>query len=130
LIRAQYSVCFLSNPPVSVGIDFTNGKYYEVDKSGPKQSNFVVKIQLQLLPAGRRRPVIGGPMMVYNKDKTLYYLLERKSNEDVHPRLEKLIMNQGVDGLKGYFHAILSPTKVNSTKININVENILPRESW
>ena len=61
----------------------------------------------------------------------------KEFNEAVHPRLEKIIIEKGVDGLKGFFHAIkvslATEKKGNSkrlAKMEINIENILMREAW
>lgn len=79
-------------------------------------------------------------MVIYDKDRTFTFNLEKKFNEAVHQRLEQMINERGVDGLKGYFHAIVPPSqasevnrKVDSqglVKVEINIENILPREAW
>jgi len=126
-IRAQYSVCNLV--PVAnftaVCENYSTGKFYETETSGPRKHHFVVKIQLCLTDM---KPKMGGSMMIYNKDRTVFCLLEKKFNDLVHTKLEKLIIDQGVGGLKGYFHAIL--TKEGLSKMEINTENILPRECW
>ena len=73
-------------------------------------------------------------MVIYDKDRSFLYVLLKKFNEAVHSRLEKMIMEKGVDGLKGFFHAIKVPSVTekngNLVKMEINVENILPREAW
>ena len=73
-------------------------------------------------------------MVIYDKDRSFLCVLWKEFNESVHPRLEKMIMEKGVDGLKGFFHAIKLPSVTeknkNLVKMEINVENILPREAW
>ena len=76
-------------------------------------------------------------MVIYDKDRSFTFRLKKEFNQAVHPRLEKMIREKGVDGVKGYFHAIKVPSanakKENSkmlVKMEINIENILPREAW
>ena len=76
----------------------------------------------------------GEQMVIYDKDRSFTFILLKEFNEAVHPRLEKIIIEKGVDGLKGFFHAIKVPSVTekneNLVKMEINVENILPREAW
>ena len=94
-----------------------------------------MKIQLPFNKADRR-PFLGGDMMIYDKDRSFSFHLEKRFNEEVHSRLEKIIIDRGVDGLKGFFHAINIREKVDKTdqtelfKIEINVDKILPRQAW
>ena len=72
-------------------------------------------------------------MMIYDKDRTFSFLLKKEFNKAVFPKLERRIMEQGVEGLKGFFHAIVppSPTATDGlVKVEINLENILPRQGW
>ena len=111
---------------------------YVTNISAPGKQHFVVKIQLSL--DSEREPIRGERMVIFDQNKTFSFLLEKKFNEAVHPKLEKMIMEQGAEGLRGFFHAIVPPSpasagnrEVNSkslVKIEINIENILPREAW
>ena len=110
-------------------------QFYETNNSGPSKQHFVVKIQLSL--DSRRKPVRGEQMVIYDKDRSFTFILLKEFNEAVHPRLEKIIIEKGVDGLKGFFHAIkvslATEKKGNSkrlAKMEINIENILMREAW
>ena len=69
-------------------------------------------------------------MLVYDKERTFSLLLKRESNEEVHSKLEKVICQAGVWGLKGYFHAQISPAREAASteavlKMEINIDNIL-----
>ena len=98
----------------------------------------MVKIQLVLSQERALTHVKGNPMLIYDKNKTFMCHLKKEFNEVVHPRLERMIREHGVLGLKGYFHAIVaqSPESVKKdqsselVKMEINIENILPREAW
>ena len=59
--------------------------------------------------------------------------LLKELNPEVYPRLEKMITERGVWGLKGYFQAIRSEESGESDKdvrVEIDIENILPRQDW
>ena len=72
--------------------------------------------------------------MVYDQERSFYLYLRKEFNPEVYPRLERLITERGVWGLKGYFQAIRSPEESEQTdktvKVEINIENILPRQDW
>ena len=72
--------------------------------------------------------------MVYDRERSFRLYLNKELNPDVFPRLQKLITERGVWGLKGYFQAIKSPaesgTSDNTVKVEIDIENILPRQDW
>ena len=75
---------------------------------------------------------MGAPMVVYDKDHTFFATLDQEYNKQVHPRLEKVIIEQGVMGVKGYFHVIVFPEKMKTNgliKVELN-EKILPRQPW
>ena len=95
----------------------------------------MVKIQLGL--DSKREPILVERMVIYDKDHSFLFVLKKELNETVHPRLEKIIIEKGVDGLKGFFHAIIVPSAIEKketskslVKMEINIENILPREAW
>ena len=74
-------------------------------------------------------------MEIYDKDHSFTFVLMKEFNEAVHPRLEKMIIEKGVDGVKGFFHAIKVQSAIENkekrlVKMEINIENILPREAW
>ena len=79
-------------------------------------------------------------MMIYDKERTFSFLLKKEFNKAVFPKLERRIMEQGVEGLKGFFHAIVPPSQTSVgkqevnheglVKVEINLENILPRQAW
>ena len=112
-----------------------NEIFYETNNSGPSKQHFVVKIQLGL--DSKREPILVERMVIYDKDHSFLFVLKKELNEAVHPRLEKIIIEKGVDGLKGFFHAIIVPSAIEKketskslVKMEINIENILPREAW
>ena len=73
-------------------------------------------------------------MMVYDQERSFSFFLLKAYNPEVYPRLEKMITERGVWGLKGYFQAIRAPEESGQTdktvKVEINIENILPRQDW
>ena len=77
-------------------------------------------------------------MMVYDRERSFSFNLQKELNPEVYPRLHKIITERGVWGLKGYFQAIRSPEERGQTeggrqtdvKVEINIENILPRQDW
>ena len=73
-------------------------------------------------------------MMVYDRERSFSFNLQKELNPEVYPRLHKIITERGVWGLKGYFQAIKSPaesgTSDNTVKVEIDIENILPRQDW
>ena len=79
-------------------------------------------------------------MMIYDKERTFSFLLKKEFNKAVFSKLERIIIERGVEGLKGFFHAIVppAPTSVGEQEVNhgglvkveINLENILPRQAW
>ena len=93
----------------------------------------MVKIQLNL--NAKRMPIKGNPIMIYDKERTFSFLLKKEFNKAVFPELERIIMERGVEGLKGFFHAIVPPASTSANqdglvKVEINLENILPRQTW
>ena len=50
-------------------------------------------------------------LAIYNKDRSFYITLSKEGNENVYEELSERIKSEGVDGLKGYFHAILEKRK-------------------
>ena len=66
------------------------------------KSHFVVKVQLTM---------VDGPMLVYNKDKTIIGHLLRKGNEDVYDELGRQIQRAGFGTGQGFFRAILNKVK-------------------
>ena len=72
--------------------------------------------------------------MVYDRERSFRLYLNKELNPDVFPRLQKLITERGVWGLKGYFQAIGSHEarggSGKTVKVEINIENILPRQDW
>ena len=71
--------------------------------------------------------------MVYDRERSFRLYLNKELNPDVFPRLQKLITERGVWGLKGYFQAIKSPEESGqpgTVKLEIDIENILPRQNW
>ena len=73
-------------------------------------------------------------MMVYDRERSFSFNLQKELNPEVYPRLHKIITERGVWGLKGYFQAIKSPaesgTPDKTVKAEIDIENILPRQDW
>ena len=73
-------------------------------------------------------------MMVYDRERSFSFNLQKELNPEVYPRLQKIITERGVWGLKGYFQAIKSPaesgTSDKTVKVEIDIENILPRQDW
>ena len=74
-------------------------------------------------------------MMIYDKERTFSFLLKKEFNKAAFPKLERIIMERGVEGLKGFFHAIVPPASTSANqdglvKVEINLENILPRQTW
>ena len=72
-------------------------------------------------------------MMVYDQQRSFSFRLSQKSNPEAYPRLEKMITERGVWGLKGYFQAIRSEESGESdtaVRVEIDIENILPRQDW
>ena len=74
-------------------------------------------------------------MMVYDRERSFSFNLQKELNPEVYPRLHKIITERGVWGLKGYFQAIRSPEEEGvesgkTVKVEINIENILPRQDW
>ena len=72
--------------------------------------------------------------MVYDRERSFRLYLHKELNPDVFPRLQKLITERGFMGLKGYFQAIKSPEESGQTdktvKVEINIDNMLPRQDW
>ena len=71
--------------------------------------------------------------MVYDQERSFSMFLLKELNPEVYPRLEKMITERGVWGLKGYFQAIRSSESGGSDKtvmVEIDIENILPRQDW
>ena len=70
--------------------------------------------------------------MVYDQERSFSFFLLKAYNPEVYPRLEKMITERGVWGLKGYFQAIRSTedSGQDEVKVEINIENILPRQDW
>ena len=71
--------------------------------------------------------------MVYDRERSFRLYLNKELNPDVFPRLQKLITERGVWGLKGYFQAIKSAEESGqpgTVKLEIDIENILPRQNW
>ena len=107
----------------------------QIRTTGLTKQQCVVKIQLNVTTAPEAWDVVhGGGMMVYDQERRFYFYLRKEFNPEVYPRLEKLITERGVWGLKGYFQAIRSPEESGQTgktvKVEINIENILPRQDW
>ena len=72
-------------------------------------------------------------MMVYDEEPTFHSMLTKELNPEVYSRLQKLITEKGFKGLKGYFKAIKSPEESGqpgTVKMEIDIENILPRQNW
>ena len=72
--------------------------------------------------------------MVYDRERSFSFNLQKELNPEVYPRLHKIITERGVWGLKGYFQAIRSHEdrggSGKTVKVDINIENILPRQDW
>ena len=92
----------------------------------------MVKIQLNCSPSWK--PVPGADMMVYDRERSFSFFLQKEFNPEVYPRLERMITERGVWGLKGYFQAIRSHEESGGSdktvKVEINIENLLPRQDW
>ena len=111
---------------------FFSFQNFQSRASGFTKQQCVLKIQLECSLAWK--PIPGGNMMVYDRERSFSFNLQKELNPEVYPRLQKIITERGVWGLKGYFQAIKSPaesgTSDNTVKVEIDIENILPRQDW
>ena len=80
----------------------------------------VVKVQVPLDERNRM-------MMVYNSDRSFSVMIGQDRNMNLYQILQNKIHREGVNGIKGYFHALISPT---DSTIKINIARILPQQSW
>ena len=84
----------------------------------------MVKIQVNQLD-------LSSGLLVYNKEKSLYIILNREGNESVHNELCERICSEGFQGIKGYFHAILEVQEEGKKELlKINTVRIGPVEPW
>jgi len=101
----------------------------------PSKKHFVVKVQVDMGDAGN------GPLLIYNKDKSLAGRLLRTRQEEVFDMLIDSIKKKGYKGLKGYFYAIYigeiskdgeecKDGKPEAKLLKINPVEILPLETW
>ena len=67
-----------------------------------------------------------GTLALYNKDKSYMTYLDKEENEIVHQALVLEVKRNGVNGLKGYFYALID----SNNKLKINPSRILPPETW
>merc|ERR1711990_379437 len=130
VIRGQYSACHLTIIPFNLQTSHLTGQDTRIRTSGFTKRQCVVKIQLNCSPSWK--PVSGADMMVYDRERSFSFFLQKEFNPEVYPRLERMITERGVWGLKGYFQAIRSPEEAGvesgkTVKVEINIENILPR---
>ena len=107
-----------------VNISFKGGKATAIGKNTkPEKKNFIVKIQVPR-PMG---PPLGktptDPLLLYDEKKNIYGGIS--SNESIYNPLLDIIESKGVQGLKGYFYAIVD----KDDKLRINIRDIqLPRD--
>ena len=115
----------------------TNRAYFH-DGGIPSKKHFVVKVQVplvQLQGSGDFRP-----LLVYNKDKSLYAYLPREGAMPVYDLLVKSVKEEGFNGQKGFYYAIYCGKREDKSKgkkngdpqigIKINPLRILPVENW
>ena len=146
------------------GIDPLTGEAYSnIGKENkPTKGHFIVKIQSaeetrsleEALLSNCGLRIADDPMMIYNKDKSLYGTVERVGNEGVFHQLTRKIKEEGFKESKGYFYAIFESNKIEVEKcekgnknkektdekmekeksdkleILINSATILPVEEW
>ena len=92
----------------------------------PSKKHFVLKVQVDLGD---------GPLLIYNKDKSLVGKIYKEMQEEVYDTLVKSIQKGGYKGLKGYFYAIysgeVSKAGVPKAKLlKLNPVEVLPLETW
>ena len=68
-------------------------------------------------------------LAIYNKDRSFYITLSKEGNENVYEELSERIKSKGVDGLKGYFHAILEKKKGKEI-LKINTQRMGSVDAW
>ena len=68
-----------------------------------------------------------GAMMLYNRDKSYMVTINPEPNGAGFRALHEKIQTEGFQGLKGYFHAILTG---NNDSVQINISRILPLQPW
>ena len=108
----------------------------------PSKGHFIVSVQiatkdrfLTMSEGIVKRPTKDDPMLIFNKDQTLYGDIEKEGNEIVFAALSKNIEDHGFKGFKGYFYAIYKSKNseekaAGKLEIKINTSRILPVEDW
>ncbi|KIM24497.1 hypothetical protein M408DRAFT_232258 [Serendipita vermifera MAFF 305830] len=108
--------------PLAEGSKAKKGKdkmttIYSSPTPGVLGKTVIVKVQLPL--RGR------GFMAVYNKSKEFTCQLDSNGQEEEYSRLEKIIREKGMMGLKGYFMA-----EIGEDTIKIKASEILANQPW
>ena len=102
-------------------LNWKTGKATE-GKANPHKKEFKVKIQVALSSRGDFADE--SPMLVYNKDRSYQTIIP--TSDVNYNRIVEKIRNDGIMGCKGYFYASLD----DNNKLQIQVDNILPPETW
>jgi len=127
-IKTQYKDIVLMDETNTL-LNYANNEFY-VTKADvlPTKKHFSVKIQV---------PQDGtqGPLLIYNRDRSLVGNLHRLKQEEIYDALVKTIKDKGYKGLKGYFYAILSGNctqdgNMTAKVLKVNPLSILPLMSW
>jgi len=120
-----------SSGQTALSFNFATGRYFQRNSANApviSKMHCVVKVQLPL--DGN-----GGPLFVYNKDRSLSGGLLMKDNKEVYEELCVKILREGCLGQKGYFYAIIRESDRNDASkktytLEINPSVILPVETW
>jgi len=83
----------------------------------PDGRNMILKVQI---PRGE------GGMLVYNKKRNFECFLDRDKNPAAYTRIEKIVSEKGIHGLKAYFAAELR----SKDQLAINVAECLPESRF
>ena len=133
--KSQYRKVTLDDQTASgqtaLSFNFATGRYFQRNSANApviSKMHCVVKVQVPL--DGN-----GGPLFVYNKDRSLSGVLHMRDNEEVYEELHLKILREGCYGQKGYFYAIVRESDKSSASkktytLEINPSVILPVETW
>jgi len=115
----DHSAMSVVNIPLSKG-----GKATSIGKNTkPEKTNFIVKIQLPRPMGIQLSKPTTDPLLLYDEKKNIYGGIG--SSESIYKPLLDIIESKGVQGLKGYFYAIVDKDE----QLRINIRDIqLPRD--